>query len=112
MARADGWIFWYNRLWYQFTGTTPEEMEGWGWQTVHDPGKLPEVLAQWKISIETGEPFEMTFPLRGSDGAFRPFLTRVFPVKDADGQVLRWFGTNTDITEQVEAETALRNSER
>ena len=44
MARSDGHIFWYNRRWYDYTGTTAEQMEGWGWQAVHDPAVLPEVL--------------------------------------------------------------------
>jgi PAS domain S-box-containing protein len=99
MAEPDGHIFWYNRRWYDFTGTTPEQMEGWGWQTVHDPAILPRVLAGWKASIATGEPFEMEFPLRGADGVFRWFLTRVEPLRDAAGRVVRWFGTNTDIDE-------------
>lgn len=51
-------------------------MEGWGWQSVHDPEQLPSVMERWQQSIITGEPFEMTFPLRGADGIFRPFLTR------------------------------------
>jgi PAS domain-containing protein len=74
-------------------------MEGWGWQSVNDPEMLPKVLEQWRASIATGKPFDMVFPLRGGDGQFRPFLTRVMPMKDADGEVLQWFGTNTDITE-------------
>src|SRR5581483_8299699 len=45
MARPDGHIFWYNRRWYEYTGTTPEQMEGWGWQSVHDPAALPGVLS-------------------------------------------------------------------
>lgn len=108
MANADGWIFWYNERWYQYTATTPEQMEGWGWQSVHDPKALPAVMERWKHSIATGEPFEMVFPLRGADGAFHDFLTRVAPVKNAEGKVVRWFGTNTDITEQRETETKLR----
>ena len=111
MANADGWIFWYNQRWYEYTGTTPEQMEGWGWQSVHDPEVLPKVLERWKASIATGEPFDMTFPLRGADGVFRPFLTRVMPVRDSDGKVVRWFGTNTDISEQWKTEQALRDSE-
>ena len=75
-------------------------MEGWGWQTVHDPEILPQVIERWKDCIETGNPFEMQFPLRGADGKFRWFLTRVNPLRDADGQIIRWFGTNTDIDEQ------------
>jgi PAS domain S-box-containing protein len=100
MADADGWIYWYNSQWYHYTGTTPEEMQGWGWQSVHDPKVLPAVLERWSAAIATGEPFEMVFPLKGEDGRFRPFLTRVRPVRDAQGQVTRWFGTNTDISEQ------------
>lgn len=99
-ANADGYLTWYNRRWYEYTGTTPAEMEGWGWQSVHHPEVLPRVLAQWKASIAAGEPFEMEFPLRGADGRFRNFLTRAQPLKDAQGRVTRWFGTNTDITEQ------------
>ena len=79
-------------------------MEGWGWQSVHDPKVLPKVLQRWKESIATGEPFEMEFPLLGADGIFRPFLTRVQPVKDSTGLVLRWFGTNTDISALKQAE--------
>jgi PAS domain S-box-containing protein len=111
MANPDGWIFWYNDRWYQYTGTTAEQMEGWGWQSVHDPEALPGVLERWKGSIATGEPFDMVFPLRGADGVFRPFLTRIVPVRGAEGRVARWFGTNTDISEQRRIEENLRDSE-
>ncbi len=108
MANADGWITWYNRRWYEYTGTTPEQMEGWGWQSVHDPEVLPDVMERWQVSIATGKPFDMVFPLRGADGVFRPFLTRIMPVCDQDGKVVRWFGTNTDISEQLKTEETLR----
>jgi PAS domain S-box-containing protein len=108
IATPEGWIYWYNRRWYEYTGATPGQMEGWGWQSVHNPQTLPTVLQRWQASIATGEPFDMVFPLRGADGAFRPFLTRVLPVKDEQGRVLQWFGTNTDVSEQKAAEDALR----
>jgi PAS domain S-box-containing protein len=98
MAHPDGWIFWYNQRWYDYTGTTPEEMVGWGWQAVHDPELLPEMLARWTGSLTTGEPFEMTFPLRRADGSYRMFVTRAEPLKE-NGRIVGWFGTNTDITE-------------
>ena len=110
MANADGWLIWYNRRWYEYTGTTPEQMEGWGWQSVHDPQTLPAVLERWKGSIATGEPFDMVFPLRGADGVFRRFLTRVQPLKNQEGRVVRWFGTNTDVDELKRAEEALLES--
>ena len=112
MTNADGWIFWYNQRWYEFTGTTPQAMEGSGWTSVHDPQALPAVLEGWKNSIAAGEPFEMVFPLRAADGVFHPFLTRVMPVRDENGKVVRWFGTNTDITEQRMTEDALRENQK
>ena len=110
-ANADGYITWYNRQWYEYTGTTPEQMEGWGWQSVHDPNVLPKVLERWQASLATGQPFDMEFPLRGADGVFRSFLTRVLPLKDSAGVVLRWFGTNTDISALKQVEESLRQSE-
>ncbi len=111
MANPDGHIFWYNRRWHEYTGATPAEMEGWGWQKVHDPEILPEVIARWKESLATGQPMEMEFPLRASDGRFRWFLTRVTPFKDNHGRIIRWFGTNTDISEKREvAQTRQRLS--
>jgi len=110
IANADGSISWCNQRWYDFTGTTPEQMEGWGLQSVHDPETLPIILDRWKDSIATGRSFEMTFPLRGADGAFRSFLTRVIPVLGADGNVERWFGTNTDVTELKRMEEALHQT--
>ncbi|GAC1438758.1 MAG: hypothetical protein NVSMB58_34520 [Terriglobales bacterium] len=111
IAEADGYIFWYNERWYEYTGTTPEQMKGWGWQSVHDPTLLPGVMERWVTSIKTGEPFEMVFPLRGVNGVFRSFLTRVVPLKDAQGKVSRWFGTNTDVDELRRTQEALRQSE-
>ena len=97
MANGDGWIFWYNQRWYEYTGTTPEQMEGWGWQSVHDPDRLPQVMERWTNSIQTGRPFEMVFPLRGADGIYRSFITRVIPVKDDSCKIVRWFGTNAEV---------------
>ena len=109
VANGDGYIVWYNRRWHDYCGTRPEQMEGWGWQSVHDPLLLPSVMERWTAAIADGEPFEMTFPLRGADGVFRPFLTRVQPMCDASGTVARWFGVNTEIFDQVAADDALRS---
>jgi PAS domain S-box-containing protein len=112
MADTDGYIFWYNQRWYDYTGTSPEQMEGWGWQSLHDPEMLPLVMERWRASIETGEPFEMEFPLKGADGVFRWFLTRVNPLRDSHGRIVRWFGTNTDVDEQRRTAEELREANR
>lgn len=107
MADSEGWIFWYNHRWYEYTGTTLEEMQGWGWQKVHHPDHVHRVLAFVENAWIKGEPFELTFPLRRHDGEYRWFLARAYPVKNTEGKVERWIGTNTDIDEQKAAEETL-----
>jgi PAS domain S-box-containing protein len=108
LADTDGWIYWYNKRCYEYTGTTPEQIEGWGWKAVIDPDALPAVMEGWSRSIATGEPFEMVILLKAMDESFHPFLSRVLPLKDDHGNVLRWFGTNTDISEQKLVEERLQ----
>jgi PAS domain S-box-containing protein len=110
-ADGFGWIYWYNKRWHDYTGTTLEEMQGWGWQKVHHPDHVDRVVVRIRQSFEDGTPWEDTFPLRGRDGNYRWFLSRALPIRDDAGDLVRWFGTNTDITEQIEAEQALRESE-
>lgn len=112
IADSDGWINWYNDRWYDYTGTSSMEMEGWGWQKVHDPNTLPKVMAQWKHSIDTGETFQMTFPLLSKDGVFHPFFTLVSPLRNDSGKVIQWFGTNTDVTELQKVQDELSESNR
>ncbi len=112
MADDSGAIFWYNKRWFDYTGTTLEQVQGWGWQVVHAPEHVDRVTEKFARCIALGEVWEDTFPLRGADGRFRWFLSRAIPIRDADGQVLRWFGTNTDITAQRDAEEALRAADR
>jgi len=111
MADESGWIFWYNQRWFDYTGTTLEQMKGWGWQQVHHPDHVGRVVTSFRHCIETGQAWEDTFPLRGRDGQYRWFLSRAIPVRDDQGKVQRWFGTNTDITNLRETELALRQSE-
>ena len=110
-ADAKGWIYWYNKRWHDYTGTTLEDMQGWGWQKVHHPEHVDRVVHRIRQSFENGTPWEDTFPLRSKDGTYRWFLSRALPIRNEAGEVVRWFGTNTDVTEQIEAENALRESE-
>lgn len=103
VADSTGWIFWYNDRWFAYTGTTLDEMKGWGWLKVHHPAHVDRVVQRITRAFESGEPWEDTFPLRSRSGEYRWFLSRALPIKDPAGKVLRWFGTNTDITETMEA---------
>ena len=102
---------WYNQRWHDYTGTTPGEMADKGWDIAYDPQYLPHMLAGWKAALRDGTPFEMEFPIRGSDGQYRWFLTRANPVHRGK-QLLRWFGTSTDVDEVKHVEEALRDETR
>lgn len=112
MVDANGWVYWYNKKWYDYTGTTPDQMQTSGWEPFHDSKELPKVLENWKRSLETEQPFEMIFPLKGADGIFRFFLTRMLPLRNPAGKIYQWFGSNTDITERIEAAEKLKESEQ
>ena len=112
MADREGAIYWYNRRWFQFTGVQPGETEGWNWRSVHHPDHVDRVAEHFRRCIESGEPWEDTFPLRGRNGRYRWFLSRALPMRDRRGSVVRWLGTNTDVTEQREAEARMVEAER
>ena len=111
MADETGSIFWYNQRWFDYSGTTLEEMSGWGWQKVHHPDHVQRVVDKISQCFKSGEVWEDTFPLRGRDGNYRWFLSRAVPIRNAEGKVLRWFGTNTDISAHQDAEKHLAQME-
>jgi PAS domain S-box-containing protein len=111
MAQGSGYVYWYNKRWFDFTGTTLQDMEGWGWKRVQHPDHVERVVQSFSAAVRNGQPWEDTFPIRGRDGNYRWFLSRALPIRDAAGQVMRWFGTNTDVTDLREAEARLRERE-
>lgn len=110
MADETGEFFWYNKRWYDYTGTDLEQMKGWGWRKVQHPDHVQRVVDRISHCFRTGEVWEDIFPLRSRDGEYRWFLSRAIPIKDENGRVLRWFGTNTDITEQRQVEEELKTA--
>ena len=103
MADETGYIFWYNDRWFDYTGTNLEQMAGWGWRKVHHPDHVQRVVDKITRCFQTGDIWEDTFPLRGKDGNYHLFLSRAVPIRDPQGKVLRWFGTNTDISANNES---------
>lgn len=102
IAEANGDINWYNHRWYEYTGTTPEEMRERGWPSFHHPDHVERASARFFDCIARGVEWEDTFPLRRADGEWRWFLSRAKPIRGEQGTVTHWFGTNTDITGQRE----------
>ena len=112
IAEPDGSRSWHNQRWYDYTGTTPEEMQGCGWHKVHDPEMLPKIIKNWNNAVAAEQTFDMEIRLRGADGQYRIFLVRAEPLRNADGRVVQWLGTDTDVNDQRVAEKARRETEQ
>lgn len=111
-ARPEGGIEWFNRRWYDFTGGPQGTGEGWTWETTTHPDDLAATRRRWAAALAAPGFFENEIRLRRRDGTYRWFLVRAWPLQDAEGRVVRWFGTNTDIQDMKEAEQALEWSAR
>ena len=109
-ATPDGQIYWYNQRWYDFTGTTFEGMQTPPPDLVH-PEHREAMNASWRAALRDEKSWEYTFPLRRHDGVYRWFLSRAEPERGASGQVVRWLGTNTDVTGERETAASLQQSE-
>ena len=107
-----GNVGWYNRRWYEYTGTSFEQMQREGWKPVVHPEHYERVMAHLRSCLNDGREWEDTFPLLGEHGHYRWFLTRAVPVRDAFGRIVRWIGTNTDVTESRQLQVALEQADR
>ncbi len=108
-ARPDGYIDYYNKRWFDYTGMTLEQTQGWGWQPVLHPDDVEPCLRRWATSVETGEDYEIEYRFRRAvDGQYRWHLGRAEPMRDADGRIVKWFGAATDIHDQKQTAERLR----
>ncbi len=103
---ADGTAEFYNLRWFEYTGTTPEQIRREGTRGIYDPEQYEGIAAAWQRSVADGVPFEMEYPIRRHDGVFRWFLNRAMPLRNEEGLIVRWVGINTDI-QDVRAAHAL-----
>lgn len=111
IADADGRRYWYNDRWYEFTGLRPDQSLGLGWRLALHPDHRVRVYDVQASATARADPWEYTVPLRRKDGAYRWFLVRAMPFRTGDGKATRWFGTDTDITERLDAERTLSENE-
>jgi PAS domain S-box-containing protein len=107
----EGVVDFVNRRWVDYTGMTLEQAVGSGWNRMVHPDDIERVLSKWRTLISEGKPREIESRLRRSDGEYRWFLSRVCPLVDRSGQILGWYGSDTDIHDRKEAEETLRRSE-
>src|SRR6202140_695464 len=108
----DGSKEYLNKRWYEYTGLTLEQGQGWGWKVVVHPDDLERLVREWLALVDARKPGELETRIRRYDGEYRWFLIRVVPQLDAEHNLVRWFGSNTDIEDRKTAEKKLLEDER
>jgi PAS domain S-box-containing protein len=107
VTEADGDAVFYNKGWYEYTGLSKEDTLRWGWQLVIHPEDLQSTLMEWQDSLQRQEPYQSEYRMRRHDGSYRWFMSRAMPLKNAEGEVVKWYGFSADIHEQKQNRTQL-----
>ena len=103
-ARPDGSVDFVNQRWEEYTGLSLEEGLGWKWgETVH-PDDIERFVREWRTTVASGEPMRTEVRVRGADGEYRWFLVRNVPLRDENGNIVKWYGSSTDIEDRKRAE--------
>ncbi|GAX36797.1 PAS domain-containing protein [Nodularia sp. NIES-3585] len=107
-GRPDGWLDYYNQRWFDYTGMTWEQTQGWGWEAVLHPEDVRMTVDTWSECLRTGKNYDVECRFRrASDGQYRWHLSRAFPLRNHKGEIIKWFGSSTDIDDYKRAEAAL-----
>jgi PAS domain S-box-containing protein len=111
-SRPDGYLDYFNKPWLEYLGVTLDKMTGWNWTAVVHPEDVEGIVAKWRACLESGEVFEYETRVRRADGVYRWMFHRKVPLRDANGDIVKWYGSSLDIDERKTAEEKLRrNSE-
>src|SRR6266699_207988 len=111
-ARPDGYLDYFNKPWLEYLGVTLDKVTGWNWTAVVHPEDVEGIVAKWRACLATGEVFEYETRVRRANGEYRWMFHRKVPLRDANGNIVKWYGSSLDIEERKTAEEKLRRSER
>lgn len=106
-AGPDGADDYFNRRWFDYTGLTFEQSRGTGWTVAVHPDDLGPFLEKWEKARRRAQPYTVEYRLRGADGTYRWFVCRGNPIRDLKGDVVKWFGTCSDIEDQKQNQQIL-----
>ena len=108
----DGYLDFFNQRWLEFVGLRLEDLEGWKWTAAVHPDDVSALVAQWRACLASGEPFEFESRVRRADGAYRWMLHQKRPLRNASGEIVKWYGSSVDIDDRKRAEYEVRNHDR
>ncbi|HOW68610.1 MAG TPA: PAS domain-containing protein [Candidatus Paceibacterota bacterium] len=111
-TRPDGYCDFLSQQWFDFTGVPMSENLGDGWNSLLHPEDSPRALATWREAVKGGTPYDVEYRVRRRDGSYEWFKVLGRPIRNTEGQIIRWFGTALNVHDLVKAQTALRHSER
>ena len=106
-AKPNGDVDYFNPIWTEFTGLPFEQIRDWGWTQFIHPEDVDENVRVWQHSIDTGEPFQFEHRFRRADGEYRWHLSRALPMRNAEGRIVMWIGSSTEVHEQQQTANKL-----
>ncbi|HWO29261.1 MAG TPA: PAS domain-containing protein, partial [Candidatus Acidoferrum sp.] len=109
-GRPDGYLDYFNKPWLEYLGVTLDRVTGWNWTAFVHPEDVEGIVAKWRACLATGEIFEYETRVRRADGEYRWMFHRKVPLRDANGNIVKWYGSSLDIEERKTAEEQLRRN--
>ena len=110
-GRPDGYLDYFNKRWLEYFGATLEQVSGWNWRDFIHPEDVEGIIARWLACLASGEIFEYETRVRRADGEYRWMFHCKVPLRDARGNIVKWYGSSLDIDERKTAEAAVRRSD-
>src|SRR6266481_1943638 len=111
-ARPDGYLDYFNKPWLEYLGVSLDKVTGWNWTAFVHPEDVEGIVAEWRACLATGEIFEYETRVRSANGEYRWMFHRKVPLRDANGNIVKWYGSSFDIEDRKTAEEKLRRSGR
>ena len=111
-AMPDGYLDYFNKPWLEYLGVTLDKVAGWNWTAFIHPEDVEGILAKWRACLATGETFEYETRVRRANGEYRWMFHRKVPLRDENGNIVKWYGSSLDIEERKTAEQKLRRNKQ
>src|SRR5580704_14884680 len=111
-ARSDGYLDYFNKPWLEYFGVTLDKVAGWNWTAYIHAEDVEGIVARWRACLATGEIFEYETRVRRANGEYRWMFHRNVPLREANGNIVKWYGSSLDVEDRKQAEVLLSAEKR